>query len=172
MKKEDTHIDDIELQVTNIIEEPVAETTASQKDKDTPDNQEKHAQGLPPSLEELATEEDGPVTDGLTLLKVLGGEFFNAQFLRRQLWLILLIAVFVVFYISNRYSCQKSMVEINRLNKELRDAKYKALSTSSELTERSRESRVLETLKEVGDSTLQIASEPPYLININKETNE
>lgn len=166
MKKEDTHIDDIELKIEGL--EVTSDAPEKPEKADTSDDTK---QKLPQSLEDLATEEDGPIPDGVTLMKVLGGDFFNAGFLRRQIWLILLIAVFIVFYISNRYSCQKSMVEINRLNKELRDAKYKALSTSSELTERSRESRVLQTLQEVGDSTLKIASEPPYLINI-KESNE
>ena len=36
--------------------------------------------------------------------------------LRRQIGVILLCVVFIIIYISNRYSCQKKMLEIDRLN--------------------------------------------------------
>ena len=71
-----------------------------------------------------------------------------------------------MLYISNRYSCQRSLIEIDRLNKELLDAKYKALSSSSLLTEKSRESHILELLKANRDSTLHSPEQPPYIITI------
>ena len=86
--------------------------------------------------------------------------------IRQQIGLILLIVFFTIIYISNRYSCDKNLIEIDRLNKELQDAKFKALSSSSELTERCRESNVLQMLKNNKDSTLKIPSQPPYIINI------
>jgi hypothetical protein len=46
------------------------------------------------------------------------------------------------------------------------DAKYRALSCSSTLTEKCRESHVLEALKQNKDSLLHVANQPPYLINI------
>ncbi len=61
------------------------------------------------------------------------------------------------------------MIEYDKLKKELQDAKYKALSSSSELTEKSRESNVLEMLKNNNDSTIKIASDPPYIITIPEE---
>ena len=77
--------------------------------------------------------------------------------IRRQVPLFLLITVFLVIYVSNRYSCQKYLIEIDQLNKELIDAKYRALSSSSQLTERCRESHVLDLLKNNQDSLLKIA---------------
>ena len=90
----------------------------------------------------------------------------TAQFLRRQIGVILLITGFIIVYISNRYSCQKDMLEIDRLNSELVDAKYRALSTASELTEKCRESNVMEMLQNNKDSVLKIANQPPYIINV------
>ena len=52
---------------------------------------------------------------------------------------------------------------------ELIDAKYRALSSSSQLTERCRESHVLDLLKNNQDSILKIASQPPYIINVPEE---
>lgn len=80
--------------------------------------------------------------------------------------MIVLIAAFTLVYVSNRYSCQKDMLEINELNEQLKDAKFKALASSSELTEMCRESNVLEMLKNNKDSILHIANQPPYIINV------
>ena len=74
--------------------------------------------------------------------------------------------VFTIIYISNRYSCQQSLIKIDKLNKELQDAKYRALSSNSELTEQSRESKVLEKLRNNKDSVLHIPTQPPYIITI------
>ena len=78
----------------------------------------------------------------------------------------MLITFFMIVYISNRYSCQQDLIEIDNLQKELQDAKYRALSSNSQLTEKSRESHVLELLKSNKDSVLKIANQPPYIINV------
>ncbi len=120
-------------------------------------------------IEKTATEEEAPQSSMFSLRKILGGDILSAAIIRRQVWLILLIAVFMVIYVSNRYACQKDIIEIDRLRQQLTDAKYKALSSQSELTEMSRESNVLEMLKTNKDSTLKIASQPPYYIEIPNE---
>ena len=43
---------------------------------------------------------------------------------------------------QNRYSCQQEMIEIDKLKKDLTDIKYDALTRSSELMEKSRQSRI------------------------------
>ena len=96
-----------------------------------------------------------------------GGDILTADLLRRQIWLILLIVVFIIVYVANRYSCQKSMLEINKLNKELVETKYKTLSLSSLLTERCRESHVMAMLRENNDTTLHTSDQPPYIIDTN-----
>ena len=65
--------------------------------------------------------------------------------------------------------CQQDLVTINRLEAELKDAKYKALSSSSTLTERCRESHILEILKNNADSLLHPAEQPPYIITVPDE---
>lgn len=110
--------------------------------------------------------EEEPSGMRTSYIDLLCGSFFTSQILRRQIWLILLITFFVIIYISNRYSCQKSLLEIDQLRMELQDAKYKALSTSSRLTEKSRQSRVLDMLKTNKDSVLHIADQPPFIVNV------
>lgn len=113
-----------------------------------------------------ADETDSRPNATLTLRKVLGGDIFDTTTVRKQIWLLLLIAAFIIMYISNRYRCQQSLIRISQLKTELNDAKYRALSSNSMLTEKSRESHVLDMLKNCEDSTLHIATQPPYIINV------
>ena len=120
-------------------------------------------------IKEQAREEEAPLSKNFTLKKILGGDILTTSTIRKQIWIVLLITVFVIIYISNRYSVQQDLIEIDKLQRELKDARYKALSTSSQLTERSRESNVLELLKNNQDSVLKIANQPPYIITIPEE---
>ena len=116
-----------------------------------------------------AIEEEMSGSASFTLRKILGGDILTTQIIRKQIWLFMLIVFFVIIYISNRYSIQKDLIELDQLQKELQDTKYKALSTSSQITEKSRESNVLDMLKNNKDSVLHIATQPPYIINVPEE---
>ena len=123
-----------------------------------------------PTLKEViksqTASEDTPLSAHLTFGRLLGGDILNTSTIRRQIWLFLLVVVFIILYISNRYSCQQSLIEIDKLQKELLDAKYKAQATGNKLTELSRESNVLDMLKANNDSTLKMPTQPPYLITV------
>ncbi len=99
----------------------------------------------------------------MSLRNILGGDILTTDFLRRQIWLLILIVICSIIYISNRYSCQQEMIEIDRLKKILTDIKYDALTRSSELTEKSRQSHIEEYVSKEG-SSLQTSKTPPYLI--------
>ena len=138
------------------------EAIEQDKEKDT-------TQSLRAIIREQTTEDEMPLTKNITLRKILGGDILSADIIRKQIWLFILIVFFVIIYISNRYSIQKDLIELDQLQKELQDTKYKALSTSSQITEKSRESNVLEVLKHSKDSILHIATQPPYIINVPEE---
>jgi len=99
----------------------------------------------------------------MSLRSIFLGDFLVGDFLRRQALLLALITVYTVIYISNRYSCQQEMIEIDRLRKQLVDIKYDALTRSSELTERTRQSRIEEYVS-AEQSDLQISTAPPFVI--------
>ena len=117
-------------------------------------------------IKETVKEEDPKLSSSLTLRTILGGDFLTAEMVRHQIWLILLIVLFAIVYVAFRYQCQQDMITIDKMEKELLDAKYKALSSSSTLTEKCRESHVLDALRNNKDSVLHIADQPPYIINI------
>ena len=110
--------------------------------------------------------EEQPQSSNFTLRKILGGDILSTRLLRNNIWLIITAVIFTIVYISNRYSVQKYLIEIDKLQKELEDAKYRALSSSSQLTEKTRESHILEILKTRKDSVLKMSDRPPYIIDV------
>lgn len=147
------------------------ETKASQKPQDSDDpkepaEEEEHEESFKEAIAKQAIEDEAPLSSSFTLRKILGGDILTAQVIRRQIWLIVLVVFFIIIYISNRYSIQQDMIEIDQLQEELQNAKYKALSSSSQITERSRESNVLKMLQNNKDRVLHIATQPPYIINV------
>lgn len=120
-------------------------------------------------IKQFANENENKAPSSVSLRNILGGDFLNAAFMRRQLPLIILIAVCCFIYISNRYSNQMELIEIDRLKNQLDDARFNALTRSSELTAKSRQSYVEEFLRNSKDSTLQISTHPPFVIYANGE---
>ena len=110
--------------------------------------------------------DEQPQSSNFTLRKILGGDILSTRLLRNNIWLIITAVIFTIVYISNRYSVQKYLIEIDKLQKELEDAKYRALSSSSQLTEKTRESHILEILKTRKDSVLKMSDRPPYIIDV------
>lgn len=115
------------------------------------------------TTEQPVKENEKKAVKGMSFKSILGGDILASGFFRRQTKLIVLIMVFIIFYISNRYSCQQQMIEIDRLKKKLTDIKYDALTRSSELMEKSRQSRIEEYISDK-ESDLQTSTNPPYVI--------
>ena len=120
-------------------------------------------------LKERASEDDDAPVGSLTLRKVLGGDILSARLVRSQVWLFMLIALFITIYVAMRYQCQQDVLDISRLEKELTDAKYKALASKSSLTEKSRESHIARALKANNDSLLKPSEQPPFIVNVPEE---
>lgn len=145
-------------------------TDEEKKQQDTAQEQPNNADSSTlKKLKESVREEDPRPTSSVSLRTILGGDILNAAFFRSQLWLIVLIAVFTIGYVALRYQCQQDMIVIDKLEKDLKDAKYRALSSSSTLTERCRESHILQLLKANSDSLIQISDQLPYIINVPKK---
>ena len=96
-----------------------------EKEEENKDHKEEQI-SLKEVLMERATEDEAPASAKFTLKKVLGGDILSTETPRNQIWVILLVVVFMIAYIANRYSIQKDLLEIDRLNTRLQDAKYKA----------------------------------------------
>lgn len=64
--------------------------------------------------------------------------------------MIVLLVVLAFFFIGNRYTCMQKLREIDRLQQQLRDVRFEALSISSELTGNSRQSQIELLIEEQG----------------------
>ena len=141
----------------------------NKREEATESNNTDEMPSLKEVIQEQAVEGEAPMSTALTLRKILGGDILNTTTIRKQLWLFLLITFFLFIYISNRYSCQIALIKIDRLTKELQDVKYKSLSSNSQITERSRESHVLQLLRNSKDTTIRMSDQPPYMVNVPEE---
>ena len=100
----------------------------------------------------------------ITLKDVASGEALGREWLQRQIPFILFLVMIALFYINNRFTYEAQLRDIDRLKKELIDAKYESLTVSEELMQMSRQSYVIDKLREQG-SNLEVSTEPAVVIN-------
>ncbi len=143
------------------IQEDCASTTANEKSQGEHDLKETLKK-----IKETVSEEDPKPSSQLNLRTILGGDLLTSEMVRSQIWLFVLIVAFSTVYVAFRYQCQQDMLTIDKMEQQLKDAKFRALSSSSRLTEKCRESHVLEILKQNKDSLLHQADQPPYIIEV------
>lgn len=143
------------------IQEESASTTANEKSQGEHDFKETLKK-----IKETVSEEDPKPSSQLNLRTILGGDLLTSEMVRSQIWLFVLIVAFSTVYVAFRYQCQQDMLTIDKMEQQLKDAKFRALSSSSRLTEKCRESHVLEILKQNKDSLLHQADQPPYIIEV------
>ena len=155
------------------VQEELASASVEEKiDKDLTENaqdaanqQDPTAKTLEDIMEEEAHEAETQPPSNFSLSRTLGGAIL-AHVIQSQIKLVLLITFFLIIYITCRYQCQQKMVEIDRMEQQLTSIRYKATVVTSFLTEKSRESNIMDMLEQKGDSTLQIPKDPPYKINV------
>lgn len=143
-------------------EQPQEEEVQPQKEEQQPKAKEPSA--LQQMKEQVSEDDDAPV-GSLTLRQIVGGDYLFTL-VRHHVLLILLIVLITTVYIGFRYQCQQDVIEIDRLEGELQKAKYKALSSSSNLTEMCRQSNVL---RQNQDTLLQVSDQPPFIIEVPEE---
>ncbi len=119
-------------------------------------------------MKEQASEDDDAPVGTLTLRQIVGGDYL-LTLVRNYVWMIVLIVVLTIVYVGVRYQCQQDVIEISRLEKELTDAKYKAMASSSNLTELCRQSNVLRVLRQNQDTLLRLPAQPPFIIPVGEK---
>jgi hypothetical protein len=96
-----------------------------------------------------------------SIIYILGGGLLKEDFIVRHTRMIVLVVILLFFFIGNRYTCMQKLREIDRLQQQLRDVRFEALSISSELTGNSRQSQIELLIEEQGIE-LEVAKNPPY----------
>ena len=93
----------------------------------------------------------------------LNGDKLRSQKIREQYPLIGLIVGLVFLYILTGYQSAKQQHRLTDTKKEMLDAKFRYMTISAQLTNSTRQSKVIEVLKENG-SELQENRVPPVKV--------
>ena len=97
----------------------------------------------------------------ISILYIIGGGILKEDFILKHTRMLALIVVLLFFFIGNRYACMQKLKQIDKLQQQLRDVRFEALSISAELTGNSRQSQIEILLQENG-LELEGATEPPF----------
>ncbi len=99
-----------------------------------------------------------------SIKNIFGGDILVENFFIKQLRLIILIVIFLLIFISNRYSMIKKVVEIEELKRELTDIRFDNQTISTELIRYTRPAQIEQMLKERGIELIDPV-EPAYEIS-------
>lgn len=113
------------------------------------------------------TQENKTIESGITFKDILNGELFaRSDFFKH--WRYMLFLVFLaMIYIDNHYAVEKLLKEQVYINQELKELKYEAITTSSQLMQMSRQSAVLKKVDEAGVE-LRVLKTPPRILKVEK----
>ncbi len=123
-------------------------------------------------LETIKGNEDFSELKSSSFRDFLNGNILNKNFVRKQFKLMILIAVLTVFYIDNRYFCEKQIAEEVRLKKELQDIKFESLTISAQLTTLGRRTYVLDYINSKGLDLKESAIAPVVIEEPDLEKEE
>src|SRR5690554_5535624 len=98
-----------------------------------------------------------------SFVHVFGGSVLTENFFLRNMRFIIVLVVVIILFISIRYTMLQGMSDVERLQLELKDVKYEALTISSSLTEASRQGEIERRVEEAG-LELKVSNEPVYII--------
>lgn len=98
-----------------------------------------------------------------SFIHIFGGNILTEGFIVNNMRFFVALLLIIFVFISHRYSHLRKMSEIEKLQYELRDAKYESLTISSSLTEAGRLSEI-EKLVEKHGLEIKVSNEPIYYI--------
>ncbi len=93
----------------------------------------------------------------------LNGDKLRSEKFREQYPLIALIVVLIFLYILTGYQSAKQQHQLTDTKKEMLDAKFRYMTISAQLTNTTRQSQIIDALKQNG-SELQENRTPPVKI--------
>lgn len=102
------------------------------------------------------------------LKELLSGSMISEKIILKNLGYVSLITLLAAIYIGNRFHAEKVTREASRLQREVKDLRAEALSTSADLMYVSRQSEVYRLVKEKG-LNLEELKTPPYKLLVNKK---
>jgi hypothetical protein len=105
---------------------------------------------------------------GAFLKELMSGSMVSEKIILKNLGYISLITFLAAIYIANRFHAERITRETSRLQREVKDLRAEALSTSADLMFVSRQSQVYSLIKEKG-LNLEELKAPPYKLLVDKK---
>ncbi|WP_083631411.1 FtsL-like putative cell division protein [Labilibacter marinus] len=103
----------------------------------------------------------------ISLRDFVTGRFFTRQVVVKQLPYFLFLTMLAFSYISNHFRVEKLLKEAATLNKEIQELRIEAITTSSDLMYFSKQSVILDKVREAGIH-LEELTEPPRRIVVKE----
>lgn len=108
------------------------------------------------------------VKPGSFIKELLSGIIVSDKIILRNLGYISFVTLLLAIYIANRFHAEKITRETTKLQREVRDLRAEALSTSADLMNVSRQSEVYRLVKEKG-LNLEELKTPPYKLLVSRK---
>jgi hypothetical protein len=108
------------------------------------------------------------VTTGSFIKELLSGTMVSEKIILKNLGYVSLVTLLLAIYIGNRFHAEKITRESTRLQREVKDLRSEALSTSADLMYVSRQSEVLRLIRDKGID-LEELKNPPYKLIVSKK---
>jgi hypothetical protein len=102
----------------------------------------------------------------VSLREFINGEVFTRAFVTTKLSFVMFVAFLAFCYIANHYKVESLLTELAIKNKELKELRSEAITTSTELMNMSKQSSVHRQLRENGMG-LEPLSEPPRILEVD-----
>jgi hypothetical protein len=100
--------------------------------------------------------------------ELLSGSMISEKLILKNLGYVSLITLLAAIYIGNRFHAEKITRETTRLQREVKDLRAEALSTSADLMYVSRQSEVFRLVRDKG-LNLEELKTPPYKLLVSKK---
>lgn len=104
----------------------------------------------------------------LSFRDLLDGNVLTRKSVLKQSRFILLLVLIAFFSIANRNHAEKTVIQLNRLQSDVKEMRAKSISISSDLVKISRQSEVVRLVNRY-NLGLEENLEPPYKLIVNQE---
>ena len=100
--------------------------------------------------------------------ELLSGSMVSEKIILKNLGFVAFLTLLLVIYIGNRFHAEKITRETTKIQKEVKDLRAEALSTSADLMYISKQSEVYRLVKEKGINLEELKT-PPFKLLVNRK---
>ncbi|MCL2074513.1 MAG: FtsL-like putative cell division protein [Marinilabiliaceae bacterium] len=119
------------------------------------------------STEEKPTKSATGKRKRFTIKDFLHGKILESPFLKKNIPFMIYMVFVALIYIDNRFRVELLLKEQIALSNEIKELKYEAITTSSELMKKSRQSEVVNKVQE-HNIGLEVLTTPPRPIKVKQ----